>query len=220
MGKIEKSSGCISVIGGSDGPTSVFLAGKKKKSLKQRVHKRIFEMRKKRYARGIKPGTHTMDEVMNYLTEQYGMTQMSKDSKTYQMQYDNLKMSFIMQHAPELLGEYAKPPTLKSRDEAGIREFQKQLEIREQKAKEIPDDVFPLDYHIFIREDGEVRMEFDVEARFGHIGGGYSGPGKRGKRKFSSMYKDIFRYYGVSEEDIAQKTRRYTHLLTALAMRD
>ena len=36
----------------------------------------------------------------------------------------------------------------------------------------------------------------------------------------ASMYKDIFRYYGVSEEDIAQKTRRYTHLLTALAMRD
>lgn len=38
MGKIEKSAGGVSIIGGSDGPTSVFILGiNKKKTLKQRI---------------------------------------------------------------------------------------------------------------------------------------------------------------------------------------
>lgn len=219
MGKIEKSSGSISIIGGSDGPTSVFLAGRKKKTLKQRVHKRLFQLRKKWYSLGIKPNARTMDEVIHYIEERYGFVEISRDAKGYLLQRDSLRTSFILQYKPELLGEYAAPPKLKSRDEEGIREFLKQSEIREQKAKEISEDKFSIDFHIFEKQENGNTMQICIESRFGYIGGEFSGSGKDGKSPFKKIYKDVYRYYGVTKEDIANGTKRYQELLTILAMR-
>ena len=50
MGKSVKSSGAVSVIRGTDGPTSIFIGGKVggkgKKTVKQRVHKFLYKIRK------------------------------------------------------------------------------------------------------------------------------------------------------------------------------
>lgn len=219
MGKIEKTAGSVSVIGGSDGPTSVFLVGKNKKTIKQRIQKRIFEMRKKLHSKRIKPGTHTMDEVICYTKEKYGFEEIAKDTREYLEQHDSLRTSFMMQYAPELLGEYANPPKLQKRDDEALKEFMKQFEIREQKAKEIPDDKFTIDFHILKKTEKESKMHLDLEARFGHIGGGFSGSDRRGTRQYSKIYKDVRRYYGVTEEDIVNKTKRYQELLTTLAMK-
>lgn len=101
------------IIGGSDGPTSVFiLGGHQKLNIKQRVQKKIFQLRKKWYALWIKPGVHTMDEVAHYIKEKYHFTELSVDSEKYRFQYDELRTSFIIQYQPELLGEYAKLPEL------------------------------------------------------------------------------------------------------------
>lgn len=80
MTKIEKAAGSVSIIGGSDGPTSVFIAGNRKKTLKQKWQGWCFRKRKERIARTIKPGTHTMDEVVSYIKEKYGLEELPKDS--------------------------------------------------------------------------------------------------------------------------------------------
>lgn len=219
MGKREKTSGSVSIIGGSDGPTSIFLAGSRKRTLKQRMHSRLFALRKKWISLWIKPDTHTMDEVIRYVKEKYGFAEIARDTEEYRSEYLGMKASFIMQYEPELLGEYADLPQLSSRDEEGVREFQKQFEIRQQKACEISEEKFPLDFHILKKSDNGNDMHLYIESRFGYIGGGFSGPAKS-KSRFEKIYKDIYRYYGVTEEDIAGETKRYKELLTTLAMRD
>lgn len=93
------------IIGGSDGPTSVFiLGGHQKLNIKQRVQKKIFQLRKKWYALWIKPGVHTMDEVAHYIKEKYHFTELSVDSEKYRFQYDELRTSFMIQYQLELLG--------------------------------------------------------------------------------------------------------------------
>ncbi|MDY5102945.1 MAG: hypothetical protein SPE81_07595 [Agathobacter sp.] len=46
MGKSVKSSGEVSMICGNDGPTSIFIGGKGEKTVKQRVHKFLYKIRK------------------------------------------------------------------------------------------------------------------------------------------------------------------------------
>lgn len=219
MGKIEKTAGSVSIIGGSDGPTAVFLAGKHKKTIKQRIKKRLFEMRKKWYASRIKPGGHTMDEVICYIKEKYGFEEISKESEEYKRQHDELRTSFIIQYQPELLGEYAKPPKLQSHDEKALREFMQQIELCRAKAREISTEQFAIDYHILKKIENDNNMHLDLETRFGYIGGGFSGLGKGRRGKFDKIYKDVRRYYGVTEDDISNQTKRYKELLTTLAMR-
>lgn len=220
MVKIEKTSSSIGIIGGSDGPTAIFLAGKGKQNLKQRIHKRLFELRKKWYSRHIKPDAHTMDEVISYIKGKYGFTELAKDEREYLSERDSLRTSFIMQYKPELLGEYAEAPKLLSRDEDGIRAFQEQFSLREQRAKEISEDVFSIDYHILKKTEKGSNMQICIETTFGYIGGGFTGSGKGGKRLFEKIYKDIYRYYGVTVDDIANETPRYKTLLTTLAMKN
>ena len=220
MGKLEKSAGSIAIIGGSDGPTSVFVAkGQEKKTFKQKIQKFLYEERKKRVIRRIKPGTHTMQEVVKLLKERYGFSEVSKEEWEYIENYKNMRVSSIFQFAPELLGEYAVLPELKSQDEEGLREFQAQWELRQQKATEIPKDVFDIELHLLEKQDGRVRMHFETEARFGHIGGGFSGCGNAKRRRYERLLRKIYTYYGVTEEDIAGNTKRYQMLVRMLAMR-
>lgn len=220
MGKIEKTSESIGIIGGSDGPTSVFVAkGQEKKTFKQKVQKFLYEERKKRVIRGIKPGTHTMQEVVKLLKERYGFSEVSKEEWEYIENYKNMRVSSIFQFAPDLLGEYASLPELKSQDEAGIREFQAQWELRQQKAMEIPKDVFDIELYLLEKTDSKVRMCFEIETRFGHIGGSFSGQGKAKRRRFERLLRKVYTYYGVTEEDITGNTKRYQALVRMLAMR-
>lgn len=217
MRKGKKHSGSISIIGGSDGPTSIFLVGRHKKTIRQKVHKRLFDMRKKWCSLWIKPRAHTMKELVDYIKEKYGFEEIQKDTREYLTQYDSLRTSFIMQYKPELLGKYAAHPELEGHDEESLKEFMQQLEIREQKAKEIPDDQFKIDFYVLKKTEGQNMMHFYLESGFDYIGGGFSG--ENGKRKYEKIYKDAYRYYGVTEEDIVNKTKRYHALLTTLAMK-
>ena len=65
MGKIEKSAASIGIIGGADGPTAVFTAGRKI-PLKQRIRRAWFDFKRRQVAKRIKPEPHTMEEVMKY----------------------------------------------------------------------------------------------------------------------------------------------------------
>ena len=59
-------------------------------------------------------------------------------------------------------------------------------------------------------------MHMLIEMRYAYIGGGASGNTKT-VREFHKVYKDIYRYYGVTQEDIDSKSKRYEELLRRLA---
>lgn len=214
----KKRAVAIDIIGGADGPTSVFIVGRGKQTLSQRLRKKRFQMRKKRIEKQITEENHTMEEVCRYLTEACGFTELSREAREYRRQYESMRAALLMQHRPWLLGEYEKQPELESRDEAGIKKFMKENELREQAAAGVPRADFDIDLHIFEKKDGDARMHICLEKTFGGISGSCSGKKSR-QRQFHKLYRRVYRYYGVTAEDIEKRTERYHALVLALAMK-
>lgn len=207
----------VTIIGSSDGPTSVFITGgKHEPNIKQILQKKYFELRKKWYALWIKPNPHTMLEVANYIREKYDFIELKKESPKYQRLYKELRSSFIMQYEPQLLGEYQALPELKSQSEDDVNAFLEQMRLRQEKASEVPEELFSIDYYYFEKQDKDMHMEIQLEARFEYIGGSTSG---KKLSKFNKIYKDVYKYYGVSDYDINNHTKRYENLLRTLALK-
>lgn len=51
--------------------------------------------------------------------------------------------------------------------------------------------------------------------KYGYIGGGVSGS-QKALRKFRKIYRDVYRYYGVTQKDIETKSERYEDLVRTL----
>jgi len=204
------------MIGKSDGPTAVTVIKRNSKlTLKQKLEKCKYKIKRAYVEHTIKDKSHSLDEVIDYIINKHGFVEIDNDEVRFER--DELRASFIMQYAPELLGEYATMPRLKSESkediQAHIREFQK----RQQRAMEIPIEKFDIDFHKFqiSFEDINDNMYIIVEKRFAYIGGGVSGD-KKVMKRFHRIFKDVHRYYGVTAEDIKNKTKRYEQVIRAL----
>lgn len=152
---------------------------------------------------------------MNYILTKYGFEEVNNDRVT--MEYNEMRASFIMQYAPELLGEYATMPKLKSESQEDIQEHMKLFQERQQRAMAIPVTEFDIDFHRFQKSFGDINdnMYITIEKRFSYIGGGASG-NKKEMKNFQRIYKDVYRYYGVTSEDIENKSKRYEQVVRAL----
>ena len=213
---MKKRASMISVLVGADGPTSVCLLKRNQKlTVKQKLHKFKYNLKRAHVEKTLKAGGHTLDEVMAYLVKVHGFAELDKEE--IEEEYEEMRASFLIQHAPKLLGEYAKLPKPKSESQEDLLEYMRQARERVQKAKEIPETEFDIDFHKFQISFGDVNdnIYFVIEKRFGHIGGGASGNKKIVKR-FQRLDKDIHRYYGVTEEDIRTKSGRYKDVVRAL----
>jgi hypothetical protein len=93
-----------------------------------------------------------------------------------------------------------------------------QIELRQNAAENVPEESFDIDLHIFEKDDTDIQMQFTVERNYAYIGGGANGSKKKMK-KYEKLYRDIYRYYGVSQEDIDHKTARYEDVIKTLAGR-
>lgn len=215
---MKKSASAVSVIGGADGPTSVFLLKRDQKlTLRQKMQRIKYNIKRTYVEKTLKSGGHTLDEVMAYLVKVHGFVELDKDSDEMREEYSRMRASFLIQHAPKLLGEYAILPQLKSESQEDLWDYVRQSEERIQKAMEISSAEFDIDFHKFqiSFEDINGNIHFLIEKRFGYIGGGASGNKKIVKR-FQQLDKDIHRYYGVTEEDIKTKSKRYEDVVRAL----
>ena len=108
MGETDmgKGAGNVSIIGGADGPTSIFIAGKGGKvKLTTRIQNYFRKIKRSRIKRRITVNPHTLEEVVDLLKREYGAVEVSQKSHNYQEQRKNLKASLIMRHRPDLLGE-------------------------------------------------------------------------------------------------------------------
>lgn len=215
---MNENSSAEKKIGKPDGPTAYFLIGGKnqKPTLKQRFQKWRFGKKKVRVAKKVKANPHTLDEVCEYIKTILGFEELSQESKVYQHEYKELRAGFLIQHAPELLGEHRERPQLKGQSEDEIREFMDAVEAQKQVALQVSKEDFDIDFRMFKKKLGDGEQHILIEKRYAYIGGGASGNTKT-VNQFKKVYRAVHRYYGVTKEDIKNKTRRYEDYLKQLA---
>ena len=160
----------VAIIGGADGPTSVFVAGRKKGiPLKHRIKNRIYKWKGKRAAMKITAGERSLSDVVAYAVKKYGAV------------------------------------------EADM------FQARRERIEAVPDEVVPMDFHIYEISLGDGRLEMEIDYHWNIFGISYSG-NKKSMKRMKEIAKDLYLYYGVSEEDIRQKTERYHSLLATLSV--
>ena len=206
----------MTMIGKSDGSTAVaVIKNNTKLTLRQKLEKSKYRIKRAYVERTMKAKSHSLDEVIDYIVNVHGFVELDNDEVRFER--DELRASCIMRYAPELLGEYATMPRLKSESREDIEAHIKQFKVRQQRAMEVPVSEFDIDFHKFQISFGDINdnMYIIVEKRFAYIGGGVSGD-KKQMRRFHRIFKDVHRYYGVTAEDIKNKTKRYEQVIRAL----
>lgn len=215
---MKKSKNSVSIINGADGPTSFFIAKKPKKlKLSERIKRACYQRKRKRIEKKIIANPHTLDEVVIYIKERYGAKELSKQSYSYLEQYRSLKASLMIQHRPELLGDLAEIRKPRRYNEKTLKRFWNKMEQRMKKAESISDKDFPMNFHIYkikISKIGE--MQICIDRIWNILSYSYSGAQKEMKQ-LKRISKEIHCYYGVTKEDIENRSARYSSLVTTLS---
>lgn len=216
---MRKNAKAASVIAGVDGPTSVFLLtnDKSKPTLKQRIHRFRYGLRKKRAEKIINANEHhTMEEVLAFATNECGLVECGSEDSELREEYEDLRASFLIRFQPNLLGEYAMMPKLESHEPEALRAHMQKVQEQIQRAKDVPKELFDIDYH---KLNGKCEKNDEsffvlIETKYGYIGGSAAGDGaiKKLKKAMIRLYK----YYGVTQDDIDNRTERYRDLVSEL----
>ena len=217
----EKVASNVSVTEKTDSSTSYFsvVASKQPITVKQKIRKCINDIRKSMVEMTIKATAHNIDEVGNYIKNVYGFVEINKNSDEFRTEYKSMRASYIMMYAPELLGTLAPYPELAGEDTKDMKKFMEQIELRQKAAENIPPELFDIDLHIFEKEEADFRMRLIIESKYDYIGASTSGGSKLMVKKFRKIYRSIYRYYGVTQEDIDKKSIRYEKLIKCLTIR-
>lgn len=216
----NKAVSSVSILGKDDGPTSVFIVGRSnsKWTFKWNIHKFFYDVRKKRIVKSLKANPHSMEQVADYITE-LGFSEVDKSESEYKTEYSQMRASFIIQYKPELLGDLAEAPKLENHEEETIKHFMEKIEQRQKAAEDIPPDIFDIDLHIYEKGDGNNQSRITVEKNYGYIGGSASGSKNGFMREFDKTFRKVYQYYGVTQKDIDNNTKRYIELVKTLARR-
>lgn len=224
----KKAARSVSIIGGADGPTSIFIVGKggKEKNIFRRIKNRLrnerYDRKRKKAQKRIVPGAHTMEETAAYIEDRYGAKEASSSYRSYDERKKQMKCSLLQRERPELFDKKPEITPIKDTDDIRDREklnqwerqIKEQVRYCEETAAQVPDEEFPIDYHIYIIDRGdEGHMEIETENNRQIFGISWSGK----KEIMSSIAKDIYLYYGVTKEDIENRSERYQSLVTELA---
>lgn len=214
----KKAASNITTIAGSDGSTSVFVCGKQglKKTFKQRLYKMQFQFRRKRVEKKIRANYHSMEQVVEYIKAKWGYSEVSHNDSEYKSEHKQMCASLLLQHKPQLLGKLAANPKLKDYSEKEIQSFMEQQKKRQKAAEEICESVIDVDLHILKKEDSSLDSRIFLESKYEYVGSSVSGS-KKAVKAFNKMYREIYKYYGVSQRDIDEKSDRYEALVRALA---
>ena len=216
MGKMRKEA--ISIIVGSDGPTSVFVAGKTgKQSVKMRIKNAIYRRKQKKAKKRIHPGSHTLEEVLEYAKEHYDITEISTTQRRYEEQKKCWKEGVIWKYKPELLGELRDIEHPDTSDKKAMDAFLEKVRQRSKVVEEIPDCEIAMDFHIYeIKYQGGT-IEIAVDYHWEMFDISYRGNKKRMKT-LGKIAQELYLYYGVTQEDIERRTVRYSKPLLSLSV--
>ena len=212
----DRRNRAVSIIGGADGPTSVFIAGRTgKKPLKARIKNYFYRRKRRRKEKKIFAGAHTLEEVVSYANDKYKVCEIAETERRYAEQKQGLKESLITMHRPELLENIGEIPRPEVYTEESIRQLQRQMQMRSEKIAGIPDHEMPMNFHIYEVKINEGCLEIEIDYIWGIFGVSYSGS-RKAMKQLRKIAQDLYIYYGVTEEDIREKSPRYLSLLSAL----
>ena len=214
----EISDRAISIIGGADGPTSVFVAGRKKGiPIKHRIKNRIYKWKGNQAAKKITAGERTLSEVVAYAVKKYDAVEADITQRKYASQKNCLKESLISRHKPELLGELAELIRPDEYTSETVKALQDQFHARRERVEAITDEQMPMDFYLYEIRIGDGRLEMEIDYHWNIFGISYSGS-KKAMKQMKKIAKELYLYYGVSEEDIRNKSERYHSLLATLSI--
>ncbi len=221
FGKLDsKVAGSVSIIGGADGPTSIFLAGKTTdggKNLKQ------YQKKLDKLARTLDPQPHTLEEVEAYLVEKYQAELLPADSEECRREERLTRGNLLFKEKPELL-QTPFPELPEDRSEEDMKRYMEQVQKRMEEAERISEKEFPTDfcrYRILLGREqenpgGNAEVAVNIEKNYQILQVSYSWCKRGYKERSREMMKDIYRYYGVSREDIENRTERFLMLAQIL----
>ena len=69
-------------------------------------------------------------------------------------------------------------------------------------------------YKVQMPDGGQI--EFGIDTIWDVFGSSFGGS-KKGMKELEKISKDVYLYYGVTEDDIREKTKRYSALLSILS---
>ena len=95
-------------------------------------------------------------------------------------------------------------------DEDSVKDFFNQLQMRSEMIAKIPDYEMPMDFHIYEIKVGDNCLEMHIDYMWEIFAISYSG-------NMQKIAQALYIYYGVSEDDIREKTERYSALLAVLS---
>ena len=173
-------------------------------------------IKRNRIKKQITANPHTLEEVVEWLKREHGAVEVSQQSHNYMEQKQFLKASLIMRHRPDLLGELINLEPPEGEDVEALKAFCEKIQERRNRAAEIADDIFPIDFHIYeIKWSENDRMRIGVETVWQVLDGSFSGD-KKTRKQLEKLFKRLYLYYGVTAEDIKNETERYKSLLGVL----
>lgn len=109
-----------------------------------------------------------------------------------------------------------KPEYPKEADKDQWREFHAKYEEWAEEVNEISEKDFPMDFHVYkIKCAGNASVQINIEKVNKHLAILCTGENKY-MRKLQKIASSIYRYYGVTEKDIEQKTERYEAMVCCL----
>lgn len=222
LGKMGRTGGrkvaaAVSIIGGADGPTSLFLAGKSGDDSRLKAK---HEKKMRRIADKIPTDPHTLEEVEQYLQDKYHAVCLDGEREETRGQERAMRSTMVFKHRPELL-RTPEPEVPKPDDPEALKQFEEQIKKRFQEAEEVSAEEFPLDFHCYqITPEGEedTQLIINVERRYQELQVSYT-MGKSGdKAALEAIVKDVYLYYGVSQEDKEKCTERFMVLANVLEL--
>lgn len=208
----------IGIIGGADGPTSVFVAGRKKGiPIKHRIKNRIYRWKGKQAAKRITAGERTLSEVVTYAVKKYNAVEADITQRKYATQKNCIKESLVSRFRSELLGDLVEVIRPDEYTPETVKALQEQFQARRERVEAISEEAMPMDFHIYEISLDDGRLEMEIDYHWNVFGISYSG-NKKTMKRMKGIAKDLYLYYGVSEEDIRQESERYHSLLATLSV--
>lgn len=120
-----------------------------------------------------------------------------------------------MQHKPEVLSEMRDISAPDYTDGESIKIFLRKIDTRSKMIAEMSDSIIPMDFHMYRLRIGGGSLEMQIDYSWNIFGISYSGNAKEIKQ-FEKISKEMYIYYGVSKDDVKNKTERYMSLVAAL----
>ena len=75
-----------------------------------------------------------------------------------------------------------------------------------------------IDFHLYRKTGWDFEMSISIEKTYESFSGSASGS-TRVMRRYGADFRKVYRYYGVSQEDIRQHTKRFEEVVRQLTVR-